>query len=164
MNIRLSIGSVLMLGLLLVPVARAEPPTKVQIEVNFLLDYIESSGCEFYRNGTWHDSKTAQAHLRDKYKYLMARNLTNTTEEFIERAATESSFSGQPYEVRCHGGTTVTSNQWLHDELARFRMLQQKVGLDSVGTEGYPRRHALRAGRIWISRVSALNQNPNHPT
>ena len=121
MNIRLIMGSVLMLGLLLVPVARAEPPTNVQIEVNFLLGYIEGSGCEFYRNGTWHDSKTAQAHLRDKYKDLVKRNLINTTEEFIERAATASSLSGQPYKLKCNGGATVTSNQWLRDELARFR-------------------------------------------
>lgn len=121
MNIPLTMGSVLMLGLLLVPVARAEPPTSVQIEVNFLLGYVEGSGCEFYRNGTWHDSKTAQEHLRDKYKYFVARNLIYTTEEFIERAATESSFSGQPYEVRCNGGAPVTSNQWLRVELARFR-------------------------------------------
>jgi cobalamin biosynthesis protein CobD/CbiB len=121
MNLRLTVGWVLMLGLSLVPVARAEPPTKVQIEVNFLLGYLEGSGCEFYRNGTWHDSKAAQTHLRDKYKYLVARNLINTTEEFIDRAATESSFSGQPYEVRCNGGATVTSNQWLRNELARIR-------------------------------------------
>ena len=31
------------------------------------------------------------------------------TEEFIERAATENSFSGQPYEVKCNGGTTGAS-------------------------------------------------------
>ena len=97
------------------------PPATVQAEVNFLLGYVEGSGCAFYRNGTWHDSKAAQAHLRDKYKYLVANNLINTTEEFIERAATESSFSGQPYEVSCNGGATVTSKQWLSDELARFR-------------------------------------------
>lgn len=121
MKIRVIMGSVLMLGLLLVPTARAAPPTNVQIEVNFLLGYIDGSGCKFYRNGTWSDSKTAQAHLRTKYKYLVARNLINSTEDFIERAATESSISGQPYEVRCNGGATVTSSQWLRDELARFR-------------------------------------------
>jgi len=121
MNLRLAIGSVLMLGLLLVPAARAEPPQSVQLEVNFLLGYIEGSGCEFYRNFFWHDSKTAQAHLRGKYKWLMARNLINTTEDFIERAATESSITGQPYEVKCNGGAPVTSKQWLRDELARFR-------------------------------------------
>lgn len=121
MNIRLTMSAVLMLGLLLVPAARAEPPTNVQIEVNFLLGYLEGSGCEFYRNGTWHDSRAAQEHLRDKYNYLSARNLINTTKEFIERAATESSLSGQPYQVRCNGGGAVTSSQWLLDELARFR-------------------------------------------
>ena len=121
MNIRLTMSSVLVLGLLSVPVARADPPTSVHIEVNFLLGYLEGSGCEFYRNGTWHDSKAAQAHLRDKYKYLVARNLVNTTEQFIERGATESSITGQPYQVRCNGGATVTSSQWLRDELARFR-------------------------------------------
>ena len=118
---RFAMSSILMLGLLLAPVARAEPPIGVQIEVNFLLGYLEGSRCEFYRNGTWHDSKAAQAHLRDKYKYLVASNLVNTTEQFIERAATESSLSGQPYEVRCNGGATVTSAKWLRDVLAHFR-------------------------------------------
>ena len=120
MNIRLTIGSVLMLGML-APAVRADPPTSVQIEVNYLLCYIEGSGCEFYRNGSWYNSQTAQAHLRDKYKYLAARNLVNTTEQFIERAATQSSLSGQPYEVRCNGGASVTSNQWMRDKLAHFR-------------------------------------------
>ena len=121
MNAPLTIGWVLTLGLLSAPVARAEPPIKVQTEVNFLLGFVEGSGCEFYRNGTWHDSKAAQSHLRDKYKYLVASNLVNTAEEFIERAATESSFSGKPYEVRCNGGATMTSNQWLRKELTRIR-------------------------------------------
>jgi hypothetical protein len=110
-----------MLGLLSAPAARAAPPASVQIEVNFLLGYLEGSRCEFYRNGTWHDSKAAQAHLRDKYKYLVANNLVNTTEQFIERAASESSITGQPYQVRCNGGATATSSQRLRDELARFR-------------------------------------------
>lgn len=103
-----------------VPAARAELPTPVQVEVNFLLGYVEGSSCEFYRNGSWHDSKTAQAHLRHKYEYLVARKLISTTEDFIERGATESSLSGQPYLVKCNGNT-VTSSQWLRDELVRYR-------------------------------------------
>ena len=121
MNLRAAMRPVLIVGLLSAPVAHAEPPASVQIEVNFLLGYLEGSRCEFYRNGTWHDSIAAQKHLRDKYKYLVARNLVNTTEQFIDRAATESSFSGQPYQVRCNGGAAVASKQWLNDELARFR-------------------------------------------
>ncbi|MES2364816.1 MAG: DUF5329 domain-containing protein [Pseudomonadota bacterium] len=102
-------------------VAYAQPPVNVQIEVSFLLGYIEGSDCEFYRNGAWKDAKVAQAHIRDKYNYLVARNLIHTTEEFIERAATESSFSGQAYKVRCKGGAIVTSKKWLSDELSQLK-------------------------------------------
>ena len=123
MNIRLKIASglILVLGLLLAPLARAEPATNVQIEVSFLLGYVEGTGCQFYRNGTWHNSKEAQVHLRDKYKWLKARNLINTTEDFIDRAATQSSFSGQAYAVACNGGASIPSSQWLRAELARLR-------------------------------------------
>ena len=121
MNLRLQFSLILMLGLLLAPAVRAETPTNVQLEVSFLLGYIEGSGCQFYRNGTWHNSKDAQVHLRDKYKWLMARNLINTTEDFIEKAATQSSFSSQPYAVTCNGGASMTSNKWLRAELARLR-------------------------------------------
>jgi Family of unknown function (DUF5329) len=113
--------SVLMLGFLLASSARADTPANVQREVDFLIGDIGMSGCEFYRNGSWHDSHEAQAHLRDKYTYLSARNMVNTTEDFIEKAGTESSLSGQAYAVRCNGNPAVTSNQWLHDELARYR-------------------------------------------
>ena len=121
MKSRLTRGSILMVGLILVSIARAEPSVNVQREVNFLLSYIGSSRCEFYRNGTWSDSKTAQTHLRDKYNYLVAGNQINTTEDFIERAATASSLSGQSYKVRCNGSATVSSKQWLRDELRRIR-------------------------------------------
>ena len=121
MSSRLATGLVLMLGLASAPVARAEPPADVQIEIKFLLGYVDGSSCAFFRNGTWHDSHAAQAHLRTKYKYLVARNLVHTTEDFIEMAATESSISGQPYLVRCNGSGTVTSSQWLHEELGRLR-------------------------------------------
>ena len=106
------------------PVAYAQPPTNVQIEVNALLGFIGDSGCKFYRNGIWHDSITAQTHLRDKYNYLATRNLINTTEDFIEMAATKSNLSGQLYEVRCNGGATMASKQWLRDELVHLRVLK----------------------------------------
>jgi hypothetical protein len=60
-------------------------------------------------------------HLRDKYKWLVARNLINTTEDFIERAATESSLTGLDYQVKCNGAPKITSNKWLHDELIYIR-------------------------------------------
>lgn len=85
-----------LLALGAVGAAQAEPPVAVQREVSFLLGYVEGSGCGFQRNGTWYTSREAQAHLRDKYQYLVRQDLIASTEHFIERAATESSLSGSP--------------------------------------------------------------------
>jgi len=122
LNVRAFLGaSALALGLLPMQLARAETPVSVKLEVNFLLGFIEGSECAFYRNGTWHDSKAAQAHIRDKYKYLAAGNLIHSTEEFIDKAASQSSLTGQAYQVKCNGGAAMESKQWLRSELARMR-------------------------------------------
>jgi hypothetical protein len=117
------LAAVLGVGLGLAPllVARAAPPEIAQTEINYLLGFIESSGCEFYRNGSWYDSKRAQAHLRGKYEMLAAADRINTAEDFIEEVATKSSLSGRPYQVKCRGSEAVTTNQWLRDVLARYR-------------------------------------------
>ena len=122
---RLRIGLLgLALQLLWLPVVRAASPTNTQMEVDFLLGYLAVSGCEFYRNGTWYNSDAAQAHLRKKYTYLAALNMVKSADDFIEKAGSESSFSGKAYQVRCNGGDTVTSRKWLNDELAHFRSRQ----------------------------------------
>lgn len=120
-NMRLIMIIALVAGFMQAAIAHAVPPANAETEVNFLLGSVEKSGCEFYRNGTWHDSTSASAHLHDKYKYLLARNQIHAAEDFIDKVATKSSFSGQPYQVKCAGRTAVTSRQWLLDELARFR-------------------------------------------
>ena len=74
--------------------ARGEPPPAARVEIEYLLQHVGTSGCEFYRNGSWYDAGRAESHLRDKYKYLDARHQINSTEDFIDRAATKSSLSG----------------------------------------------------------------------
>ena len=113
------------LGLALAPVARAAPPAVVQQEIAYLLRYIGESGCEFKRNGTWNDAKTAEAHVRSKYDFLAQMGRIGTTKDFIEKAATESSLSGQPYEIKCGGGLPVPSGPWLSDELTRRQASQR---------------------------------------
>jgi hypothetical protein len=112
----------LALALAGVTAAHAAPAASVQIEVNFLLGYVEGSRCEFQRNGSWYTAPQAQAHLRDKFNYLAARNLIDSTEQFIEKAATESSLTGRAYMVRCDGGPAIPSRQWLSEELLRMRL------------------------------------------
>lgn len=126
MNIRSMTASGLMLGLAMLPLAHAQPPEAAQVEINYLLGFIEVSGCQFYRNGSWYDSKRAQAHLRDKYEALASRNLIKTAEDFIDLGASESSVSGRPYQIRCGECQAVATNPWLHDALTRYRVVASR--------------------------------------
>ena len=90
----------------------------MQDEIQHLLRYIESSGCEFERNGTVYDSKEARSHIERKYDYIESR--VGNTEDFIKYAATMSSMSGKKYQVTCNS-QKQTSAEWLHDELSRYR-------------------------------------------
>jgi len=100
--------------------ALAEPPAGVKEDVSYLLGFISKSGCSFYRNGSWSDAKAAEAHVRMKYDYLSDRNEINSVKDFIEKAASVSSFTGSPYQVKCPGGSPVLSRAWLSEELARY--------------------------------------------
>jgi len=98
-----------------------EPERDAPREISHLLQYLEASKCAFYRNGTWHSSQQARVHLEDKYKYLQGTSRVDSAEEFLARAATGSSISGAPYQVRCDGQQPVTSAKWLETELRRYR-------------------------------------------
>jgi hypothetical protein len=102
-------------------VAKAQPPPNAPTEIEYLLQYIETSGCSFYRNGTWYDGAQARAHLRTKYDYLAGRQLIGTAEDFIDKAATKSSLSGKPYKIRCRDGMEFDSGPWLHQVLGQYR-------------------------------------------
>jgi hypothetical protein len=109
-------------SLLLAPASWAgEPSPASRAEIAHLFSYLESSGCDFYRNGSWYKSREASAHLHRKYQSLLEKGLVATAEDFIARAATESSMSGEPYRVRCGGGKAVESGPWFRAELLRHR-------------------------------------------
>jgi predicted flavoprotein YhiN len=101
--------------------ARAEVPIAVKAEIEHLLTYVGASGCEFYRNGSWYDGKKGAEHLQIKLDWLAGRNMIQATQDFIDKAATQSSMSSLAYQVRCNGGEPVASAKWLSDELTRFR-------------------------------------------
>jgi hypothetical protein len=97
-------------------------PNGAQFEINYLLSYLGSSGCDFYRNGSWYAAKTAREHLQKKFNYYDKRSLINSSEDFIARAATSSSISGEMYMVRCPKSSPVTSASWLNSILQRYRV------------------------------------------
>jgi Family of unknown function (DUF5329) len=101
--------------------ATAAPTVKAQHEIDALIAGLGSSGCEFERNGSWHDAKAARAHLQKKYDYLRKRDMADTAELFIERAASKSSMSGKAYRVRCPGKAAEPSERWFRQRLQTLR-------------------------------------------
>ncbi|WP_225579140.1 DUF5329 domain-containing protein [Pseudomonas sp. PDM14] len=107
-------------ALLITSITSVALPNASQQEIDALLRFVEDSGCTFIRNSTEHDSRDAKAHLQKKLDYLKRKELVDSTEDFITRAATESSFSGTAYEVDCNGHK-LRSADWLNQELQRLR-------------------------------------------
>lgn len=120
MRLRSILGAALLACCAAAP-ASAQDAARAEAEVRRLLDFVGASGCQFQRNGEWHDAKAARAHLERKYDYLRQRRLAPSAEAFIERAATESSLSGKPYQARCGNARPIPSAQWLTAELKRLR-------------------------------------------
>ena len=110
-------------------VAAAPLSPTARAEIDGLLSRLESSACEFNRNGTWHSAAEAKTHLLRKLKYLEDRDLVQDTEQFVERAAATSSITGQDYLVRCARGTPVSSRSWL---LAQLRLLRAAAATGSA--------------------------------
>ena len=98
----------------------AEPPATQQ-EIAHLFTTLESSNCQFNRNGTWYSAKEASEHLASKYKYLQNKDLVPTAEKFIERAATGSSLSGKAYQIKCADNVAQLSAPWFMAALVKYR-------------------------------------------
>ncbi len=105
--------------------AAAPDASVVDREVAGLMVALESSGCQFNRNGTWYDGKRASSHLRRKYDHARRRGALPDTETFIRLAASRSSVSGKPYRVRCGTQAPMPSEAWF---LARLGLLRGPKG------------------------------------
>ena len=53
--------------------------------------------------------------------YLVEKKKLDGTEQFIKLAASTSSMSGQPYQVKCGEHAAVASAAWLTGELQSMR-------------------------------------------
>lgn len=101
--------------------ASAAPDAVARREIDGLMQALEHSGCRFQRNGSWYDASAARNHLQYKYDYLLKRDMVNTAEQFIDRAASSSSMSGKPYRVSCPNLAEQDAAPWFRQQLARLR-------------------------------------------
>ncbi len=87
-------------------------------EIQHLLSAVGNSGCTFFRNRKQHTATEAEAHLTMKYNRAGSR--VKTAEVFIDRLASESSWTNKPYLIKC-GDDSSPSRDWLTTELEKFR-------------------------------------------
>jgi hypothetical protein len=104
----------------------AAPSEAAQAEIAHLFSRLEKSGCDFNRNGSWYKAQDASAHLRKKYEYLLNKGMVATADDFIAKAASDSSSSGKPYLVRCANTEPVRSGDWFKSELTAFRKIKDQ--------------------------------------
>ena len=88
-------------------------------EIDYLLETVVASDCTFIRNGKEHGAEAARDHL--SLKRRKGKKYFSTTEEFIERLASSSSWSGKPYHIRCGDGEPQLAESWFSDVLREYR-------------------------------------------
>ncbi len=88
-------------------------------EIDYLIASVGRSGCTFVRNDRRYSGRDAREHLQSKRR----RNaqLIDSTQDFIEKIASESSTSGRPYLISCRGQQQQNANEWFKALLEKRR-------------------------------------------
>ena len=100
--------------------ALAAPDAAARAEIAGLMASLDDT-CRFQRNGKWYGAGDARAHLQRKYDWLLRRDLVDTAEQFIARAASQSSMSGKAYRIACRGSAEQEAGPWFRARLQRLR-------------------------------------------
>ncbi len=87
-------------------------------EVEYLLTALGQSDCTFIRNGKEYSAMEAESHLRMKYE--RGRKYADSADQFIDRLASNSSWSGKPYYIQCPGEDQQQTSAWLTQRLAQY--------------------------------------------
>ncbi|WP_396269530.1 DUF5329 family protein [Ideonella sp.] len=111
----------------------APTPAPIRAEIDALMGKLVASGCQFDRNGSLHSGAEAKSHILRKLDYLEGKSTLQSTEQFIELAASKSSRSGKPYFVKCGSDAAVESQRWLTQQLQVIRTTDPKLPQGSKG-------------------------------
>lgn len=107
----------LMLFIVLLPaVSLAE---SMDEEIDYLINSVGRDGCSFIRNDRRYSGREARQHLRSKRE--LNAHLIDSTEDFIEKLASTSATTREPYLIRCQGQQQQTANAWFSALLDKRR-------------------------------------------
>jgi hypothetical protein len=99
--------------------AWANPSDAERARINRLLEAVaRRTDIRFVRNGKEYSSTQAADFLRGKLQWRIEK--VATMQDFIEQVGTRSTASGEVYLVRLANGQTVTSAEFLTQELRRL--------------------------------------------
>ena len=99
--------------------------SKMDAEIDFLLDTVVTSNCVFVRNGSEHKAEAARDHLQMKRK--RGKRYFDNAEEFIEKIASQSSWTGKDYLIQCGDEPQQTAKSWFAALLHKYRQARQKI-------------------------------------
>src|SRR4249919_774641 len=127
MKTLLQISLALFLGFMASAVMAKAPLSETQ-KIESLITSIETlKGAVFIRNGSEYSAEQAAHHLRMKWDKAGSR--VKTAEDFIDKCASESSMSGQKYQIRFANGKTVDSGDYFREELKKISPPAPKASL-----------------------------------
>ncbi len=110
---------VLIAGLVLSSFASLADDPNMDSEIDFLLDTVVSSDCVFIRNGSEHEAEAARDHLQMKRE--RGKRYYSNAEEFVEKIASKSSWTGKDYLIQCGNEPQQKARVWFMSMLNRFR-------------------------------------------
>ncbi len=106
------------LFLIALPVCATSANT-VDEEIEQLISEVGKDGCRFIRNEQRYSTRSARAHLRSKWE--LNEQYVTSTEDFINKIASQSVTTGEPYIVRCRGGEETIAKEWFFQRLFAYR-------------------------------------------
>lgn len=86
-------------------------PKSEQEKIDYLIACVDNlTDAKFIRNGLSYDAKTAAAHLRMKRE--KAGKFIKTVDDFIEKVASKSSVTGNPYKIMYSNGKLIEAKEF----------------------------------------------------
>ena len=116
-----------------IPAFFQEANSQESEKIRFLLNRIANSEGQFLRNGEWHDGKEARQWFLYKMQHWVSG--VKTAKDFIERVASFSQKTGEPYLVQFHDGPVYSLSSVLKNELTAFEN-QQQAQFNGVVSQG----------------------------
>lgn len=88
-------------------------------EINYLLSVLTTDDCSFVSNDISYSGREFEQHLRSKLR--LNDDLIASADDYIEKIATRSAVSGQPYVAVCDGKLRITK-EWFGELLEAYRL------------------------------------------